>query len=450
MPITVVCACQKRLRAPDSLAGKRVKCPACGTELDIPQPDIPEIDIAAIPLAEPPPPEPELEYGSEVAPPRKVKRRRVPDEETPSIERYRHILDKKPVHSWRDFTYWSLLLALIPLFFYLFVKNDDPVEARFQRTIANAPPPAQQRIEKVLSDMDDGKAADDALFAELPDGRIEGAHLPRKTMIHYLYGLVAAGCYFVLGLFLLRSEDTHPWQLFLIGLFTGTFGIVFLLIAQFLAAATQGMIVFRGNVIVMVIFWVAWAIGFSYRAALDPNTGFVASFLGFTFGVGLCEEVCKALPILTYYRRPGEASWHKACTWGFSSGVGFGIAEAIMYSGNQYNGVSPLSVYLVRFVSCVTLHAIWAVSTALFIHKHPWIIQGADEWHSYIPRVVAIVSIPMVLHGLYDTALKKDLNSVALVAALVSFAWLAYCMETARDTDEVKPKKRRRARLAHS
>ena len=38
MAITVECECGKQLQAPDRLAGKRAKCPACGRELSIPVP----------------------------------------------------------------------------------------------------------------------------------------------------------------------------------------------------------------------------------------------------------------------------------------------------------------------------------------------------------------------------------------------------------------------------
>jgi hypothetical protein len=34
--------------------------------------------------------------------------------------------------------------------------------------------------------------------------------------------------------------------------------------------------------------------------------------------------------------------------------------------------------------------------------------------------------VPMVLHGLYDTLLKKEMNAWALIPALLSFAFLAY------------------------
>src|SRR5258708_17594739 len=39
MTIAVACECGKRLSAKDELAGKRVKCPACGQGLLIPAPD---------------------------------------------------------------------------------------------------------------------------------------------------------------------------------------------------------------------------------------------------------------------------------------------------------------------------------------------------------------------------------------------------------------------------
>ena len=39
MPITVTCeGCGKKLRVKDELAGRKGKCPACGTVLVIPQP----------------------------------------------------------------------------------------------------------------------------------------------------------------------------------------------------------------------------------------------------------------------------------------------------------------------------------------------------------------------------------------------------------------------------
>jgi hypothetical protein len=43
-----------------------------------------------------------------------------------------------------------------------------------------------------------------------------------------------------------------------------------------------------------------------------------------------------------------------------------------------------------------------------------------------------MVAVPMVLHGLYDTLLKKDHSGWALATAVVSFVWLIYQIEGAR------------------
>ena len=43
-----------------------------------------------------------------------------------------------------------------------------------------------------------------------------------------------------------------------------------------------------------------------------------------------------------------------------------------------------------------------------------------------------MLAVPMVLHGLYDTLLKKDMNVSALGIAVVTFGWLAIQIEMAR------------------
>ena len=40
-----------------------------------------------------------------------------------------------------------------------------------------------------------------------------------------------------------------------------------------------------------------------------------------------------------------------------------------------------------------------------------------------------IVAVPMVLHGLYDTLLKKQMDAFALAAAIVSLACMAIQFE---------------------
>jgi RsiW-degrading membrane proteinase PrsW (M82 family) len=366
-----------------------------------------------------------------------------------AMERYKHLLADKPSTNLLEFGYWLLLLTFIPLAFSLLQERKDDTMDRLVRSLEKSMPPQedkagpkqqpaskQKKAAPVPTEEADGPEVDlDKLMAALPEGRIEGAFLPRKTFMHWLYALLAGGVFLTLT-FLLFPGAGQATHLLVIGIFTATIGILLLLLAQWLAGWTQGYILISRNIIIMILFWISWAIGFSYRAAVDPDVALVPSFLGFTFGVGFCEEVCKALPLLWHYRVKGPLPWRTACAWGFASGVGFGISEGITYSADFYNGIAPGDIYLVRFVSCVALHGIWSASAALFIHRFRHIIEAQFPWLEFIPRTLFLVAIPMILHGLYDTFLKKDMNGLALLTALVSFAWFAWSVERTRRGEE--------------
>jgi RsiW-degrading membrane proteinase PrsW (M82 family) len=186
----------------------------------------------------------------------------------------------------------------------------------------------------------------------------------------------------------------------------------------------------RGVGKLAIVLFLIQLIGFSYRAALDPSNGFWVSCLGFTFGVGLCEEICKALPVLWHYRRPLWAlDWRGACLWGLASGIGFGVSEGITYSSDFYNGMLPGGIYWVRFVSCVGLHSIWAAAVGISAYRRQRDLQGQQTWGSLFMATLWIIAVPMVLHGLYDTLLKKDMEFWAFVTAVASFGWLAFQFE---------------------
>jgi RsiW-degrading membrane proteinase PrsW (M82 family) len=216
----------------------------------------------------------------------------------------------------------------------------------------------------------------------------------------------------------------------LVGLFTGTLGILLLLGFQFAADMTQ-YVWLRGRGIVVVLFYIVKFIGFSYRAAEDPSNGFLLSFMGFTCGVGFCEELCKALPLLWHFKTKGSLGWRGACIWGLVSGAGFGVAEAIMYSGRYYNGVHTGGIYAVRFISCVGLHAVWAAAVGVTVFRNQARIQGETSFVQWLGWSAYFVLVPMVLHGAYDTLLKQDYHALAVAVAVASFAWLAFQIERA-------------------
>jgi len=57
----------------------------------------------------------------------------------------------------------------------------------------------------------------------------------------------------------------------------------------------------------------------------------------------------------------------------------------------------------------------------------------ATDWTVHL---LMIVSVPAVMHGLYDTLLKKGFDGYALAVALASFVWLALMLERARSSDK--------------
>jgi RsiW-degrading membrane proteinase PrsW (M82 family) len=145
--------------------------------------------------------------------------------------------------------------------------------------------------------------------------------------------------------------------------------------------------------------------------------------------VGLCEEICKAMPLLYRYNSEALGSWRVACMCGLASGAGFGVSEAIQYSSHFYNGVAGADLYWIRFISCVGLHALWTGGGAIMLFKRRDLLEGNSGWNFFF-MVVALLSAPIVLHGLYDTLLKKEMQSWALLVAVATFGWFCWQVET--------------------
>jgi RsiW-degrading membrane proteinase PrsW (M82 family) len=288
---------------------------------------------------------------------------------------------------------------------------------------------------------------DGDFFSVLPDHRFSDALLPRDSKLHWLFGIAAAGAYFALVVSAFPNAKTNRLGLLGIGAFTATIGILLLIGVQLAAEWTQGRM-YVGRSVVVIIFYVVKFIGFSYRCADDPSNGFLLSFFGYTLGVGLCEELCKCLPIFFRIKHFGSSprnpanNWRGICLWGMASGMGFGIAEGIMYAGNNYNGVAPGLIYAVRFLSCVALHSIWAGSVGITMFRRQRAIDAAETWYNLLFELVLTISIAMTLHGLYDTFLKKDMDALALVVAIISFGWFAFQIESMRRSDPVKKSSR--------
>ena len=92
MPISVACAgCEKKLKVPDTAAGKKIRCPACKAVIAVPEPEpLVEVDDDLVEpdeetaVTEAPPPaaiKKKPAWDKKEAPPAKRKKRRDDDEE---------------------------------------------------------------------------------------------------------------------------------------------------------------------------------------------------------------------------------------------------------------------------------------------------------------------------------------------------------------------------------
>jgi RsiW-degrading membrane proteinase PrsW (M82 family) len=369
--------CGLRLTAAAASVGKTLDCGACGKP-------------ALVPAADAPPTVRSVATARRAAPRAKPPTR--PD-------------------GWRSIARWSLLAALLPLAFFTFAAPDD-IKGRLEETKREYPELAKK--------IDRGTHKDvEQVFQQIPSHRIVGAALSRNTWAHWIVAILSALLFWEFILIVQPMGNSTSKQLWAVGIFTGTIGIFLLLLIQEAAIKSIGA---RQRGCLAVFFTPLRFIGYSYKAAMDPENSFLASMIGFTLGVGLLEEFCKALPIYWHYRRHASLDVRGAVVWGLATGIGFGVSEGISYCDSFYNGISGGGMYVLRFSSCVALHATWSATAAILIWRRRDSLQSLRKGYQWIAPVVSTLWISMLLHGFYDTCLKKDHGIAALVAAILSFA----------------------------
>ena len=406
MPILVTCGCGRTLRARDEQAGKRCQCPGCGTILTVPAPAAPVGPVAPAAPVAPIPAEPvELDYAG-TAVPKKADAlviggaRPIPVIARPTQDIAQ--LDK----SWRGNIWWLLLLAMIPLAFITF-HTRPTIQERIEKTLAKNP--------TTLPDFgpeEEGYPYLEHALDELPAKKLEGAFLVRHSVFPILFALGASFVFVMMIAYAIPSSSNRPRTVVAAGLFTGTAGVLLLLGLQ----ASRFLC----------------CIPLFYLAALHPAAPFGASLVGFVLGVGVCEEVIKCLPILWMLWRGTLLNWRDALIIGMASGAGFGVSEGLFYSFRFYNGVESADAYVVRFVSDVAFHSLLSGACAIMIHrKQEHLVEDMDPLN-WLMTLMAIILVPIFLHGLFDTLAKKHMEGGSLGVAIFSFVWLAYLIRGAR------------------
>jgi protease PrsW len=171
-----------------------------------------------------------------------------------------------------------------------------------------------------------------------------------------------------------------------------------------------------------------------WENALD-NTSSPHNVGPWIYGVGLAEEVTKALPILVAAL---VLRWVKKITldvrvWmylGAIAGLAFGIRESVLYTASYLapgsNGVTGIPLIL-TFAQRVFVdgfqHAVWTGIAAFFIG------MGVNYRRRRIPLIVFGITLTAVLHGLNDWATQLASHWLwILIEAVSLLLFIGYTM----------------------
>jgi protease PrsW len=151
----------------------------------------------------------------------------------------------------------------------------------------------------------------------------------------------------------------------------------------------------------------------------------VVSLVGFLFGVGICEELCKIVPVLAYLFWTRRNADPKACILiGVFSGLGFAATEnAFTAADAAAQGIDvnqAMNLALVRSLSCVLSHALW---TGIFAY---FLTVAFLTGRRYIALALVGLAVSAALHGVYDWFCSIQLTLAAAIVGVTFILFYAY------------------------
>ena len=266
----------------------------------------------------------------------------------------------------------------------------------------------------------------------VPGGRLEGAHLVAGSFLHWVYGAASAVLLFGLAAWLFDRDDSKPLSSLRAGTLTAVLGYGLLQALQLAVHVTRVGTLGTGNTLSSIVAFFAYG----YRSPLDPEVGFFVAALAYTLVVAVWLEALKAIPILRLARKQLAVDWAPALAVGVGSGIGFGIAQSLVYAPDHFHGLLGAESYAVRFISSAALHGVWSGIVALSIADRPELTLRRKNTFGWLLVIARLVPGVALLHGLYDTMQRRGLSAGALLMALISVAWFVWLLERARKQDE--------------
>ncbi len=153
--------------------------------------------------------------------------------------------------------------------------------------------------------------------------------------------------------------------------------------------------------------------------------------VGFIFGIGVEEELLKALPVLLLtfllgrIKKPLDGIFYGAL-----SGLGFAVNESYKFIAGMHNPAGILGQTLLRTTTLPLLHAIWTAISGYFI------ALAAINKHRRVALCVLGIAIAAGIHGAFDVV-PDGLATVgtAGLTYLLFVSYLARGQETVRDLE---------------
>lgn len=169
----------------------------------------------------------------------------------------------------------------------------------------------------------------------------------------------------------------------------------------------------------------------SYLYTMAKSSAMLTRFVGMFLGVGIHEELCKAVILFWLVKRPGKLLIPQTVVfYGMISGLGFGIYEGVAYQQrvNRLAGVDEAYfLNIARLTSLPFLHAVWTGIAGYYVA-----FAALYPRRRYGLWVLAIAT-PALFHAIYNTF---GWGVVGLGSAFVSvvllMTYLSNCQQMQR------------------
>lgn len=231
--------------------------------------------------------------------------------------------------------------------------------------------------------------------------------------------------------FLIRFTFSSYFTFYAIALYFSAIWAIFfnnLFKTYQVATKTTVIIFFLSQLSALVLVNLQVAPPFNILYSFTDSPSFFQRITGFVLGVGLLEEIIKAIPLYYLIFRAKEPIIPQTLVfYGLMSGIGFGVFEGVQYqtttnSELEYNEAFFMNI--ARLTSLPFLHAIWCGISGYFIS-----FANLYPLNRYGLITLSII-IPATLHGLYDVF---GWSILGLIITIISVLLMVYYLKKASD-----------------